>query len=1628
MRIAHNLMAMNNSRMLGINDKKKIGSAEKLSSGYKINRAADDAAGLAISEKMRRLIRGLDKGTENARDGVSWTQSGDGALNEVHDILHRMTELTVKALNETNTADDRMAMEMEFEQLQSELDRIADTTTFNEIPIFSKHEVPYYQCEGAAKWNPQQMHVVTAGENDLNFEYRVKEDEPPKTVSITVPPGSYTTQELVDEIETLLSEKNTGDEKLVFEFTPEGYCNANLEGGQVIDKLSGGLTYLVYEMYKGGSYGALIGTTSFPSEYSKLNVVTGQNNYMEFTIEDFEGNSTLKSINIPQGRYNRSELIDLLNGQLQDTTVRATAYGDGIKLSSDDAMVTGFKGNMFKIDGSGTIYNSVFYDNVKYGSVVQKAGYFTGGQVLPTDSRDEEHRYYRIDSSNNTLTLRLDGSGTDVTITIPEDDYTAEQMAAKLNDLFAAQGVNATATKIPGYSSTYEGLQITSGTKGLESKVEIDSNSSAYKTLFVTREYNSYGGKATLSNETTANKEATFSGSKDLSGISATTPLSITAGVNDSFELTLTSLKSDGTEETQTYTITMDATKTYDSAQDVADELDRQLNGDPALAGYKGKVTVSLVSNKIVLTGSTGENVNKIRVGASAGKDVFDSIFQGYTTTTSTPDASGKGEVVLNTPYDGTLDSGETNLTIKVDGKEYTVDLSQTNGDKDKIIEAINTQIPGYTQTTDNTFSTVTDTGGVISHHFTEEKAGTTSSPYWGSSATGSAREEEGVVGLLDSKPATLTLGPTLQKSMVVTSSNNTIYLQLNGVPKTITLDNGTYDSTKLKNELQKKIDNAFGTGMGGAIVDVKNNKLVLTSRLPEGEDGRLTNISCNTNTSSFLRELNTTRTAAVWTSDNQLASSVTIDATNGEFTFRYSEGGNTQNVTLQLSPGSYDRDSLVAEINRQLDKTSTGIEASLSDGKLVMTSTAKGSDVKIYYKTQTGGSSAEAIFGPLEEQTAAQVEVGLRAQDSITINQGDTFTIHVNGVDQTVAMDALTNADLATVVAKLNEKLAEANAGVEVFTYDTNKLGYRTTATGTSASLSVSYTGNVMKAIYGSTTREYAGVKASFDGDNKLKLTAVKGDGTTNNNSTITVPISGGSAFQQAEVSKTPISTSYADGYHSAKNSYIDGVSLSGDVTIDEWNNTLKFTFKDNGTDKAVSIEIPAQVPAKAYTYDELKTELQDRLDVAVGTGKIEVTVNADGVRLEVANTGSNYQFSNFSGDFYDKVMCSCTEQSRDQNVSSKVGTQTTDGAYTVGRKSVRGGGIDIREDISDELILDLTYGGTVHEISVTLDPGKYTGDELVDEIQEKINEQLKGMGLAENLIEVGIGGINTGVHGANDQNALNFSLSKTVTSPAEGQFIIDGVRGNAAFEIFYQTDGIMQPAYIMGTKDVSNGVTVPAGETDLSLTVDGVAYTIDLEAKEYTTEEILDAMNEKLEAAGAPVSAELEDNKIKLSHKKLGEHEIDDIHGGARENIFFQENGQKTPDAARYVKLSSEDGDSIGLKRHVLSSAFMGLNSCCISQIKNAEKALVRLEQASRIVSNIRSDFGSTQNRLEHAINSNENKAENLQNAESVIRDTDMAEEMLKYSNANIISQAAQSMLAQANQSQQGVLSLLS
>ena len=175
--IMHNMLAMNANRMYGINNRVQAKRTEKLSSGYKINRSADDAAGLSISEKMRRQIRGLTQAALNAQDGISMVQIADGGMEEIHDMLHRSTELSIKAANGTLTDEDRSYIQQEIEQIMTEIDGISERTTFNEVKVLEGEHLPFIQSSGGVIISGSMPSWTPMGSNSqLGETYQTTED------------------------------------------------------------------------------------------------------------------------------------------------------------------------------------------------------------------------------------------------------------------------------------------------------------------------------------------------------------------------------------------------------------------------------------------------------------------------------------------------------------------------------------------------------------------------------------------------------------------------------------------------------------------------------------------------------------------------------------------------------------------------------------------------------------------------------------------------------------------------------------------------------------------------------------------------------------------------------------------------------------------------------------------------------------------------------------------------------------------------------------------------------------------------------------------------------------------------------------------------------------------------------------------------------------------------------------------------------------------------------------------------------------------------------------------------------------------------------------------------------------
>ena len=1655
--IQNNLFAMNANGQYKINMSKKAKTTEKLSSGYRINRAADNAAGLAVSEKMRKQIRGLNQGTVNARDGVSWVQTGDGALNEAHDILHRMTQLSVKALNETCSDDDREMMQAEFDHLQSELDRLTDSAIFNEKHIFQDHETPYYQFEGNTVWLQNQRHIITDGANDLTVEYRLLESDPPLTGKITVPAGIYTTQALIDEIDTALDEAGLIDEGIVLEYTESGRCNLNLEGGEKIDNISGGLSYLLYDSFGGGSLGALIGTTIFQTDDSRLPIAEGYNDEMSFTVVNTDGSSHPVSLKIPPGYYNRDDLLTVLQKELDQTpgnTVKATKHGTGIKLASDESIITGFKGNMFQIDTGAFTYTSVFYDNVQESEVRFTSGSFTGAAILPTSGQYPEDQLFDIRTGvNDTLVLKPNGATQETLITIPEQRYNMNEMVTFLNGKLNSLGLSASQ-----YSDgNFQGITITSTQKGVTSAVGfVQDKCTAYDTLFVCHEYKVPGQGATYANETVADITARLqSGSNYMIDGKSTLPLTVQADQNDQFKLTINNA---------TYIITLPPGK-YDTPNAIKAALDAQLNGPSAPIGYKGLLSVTLTSNnEILLLGN--RSVNSITVDKLNGNTGYEDIFVGQkqeqvwspagnTTVTNNKNVIQPDGTVKVTPSQSTMQ-------VWIDDERKYITLPQ--GDhvsQQEILDAINNALKD-TQTP-NTFTGINEPGSARNLHFTVPTQKSYSN-YSGLPSDFNAKgtcegDPQGIAGgLQNNTPATKTITAALPDEITITGANKHFACTLNGLggskEKNISFDlpEKTYTRNELIAYLQAQINSQCQTApeqYGGLKVALNSsNQLVFTAGLlSNGVNARgdTTQFLSSPTTSSFLKGLYEQKVpASILLGDGSYYGRGTIHypvafGSGQTFTFQLKKptDGTQQDVSVTLSSSYSDGAALAKHISDQLTAAGLPVQASPSGNYLRLTTTAGTDGYELSFDSKKAGNAAETMFGEtppsggprkLEYTTAAMATIGCNVQNSFTIDSShNEFIIKIDG-DERKAILPDGTYDMAKLTSELNKQLGQWATVVPVG----NQLRFVTNSqNGASSKIEMQYNtgGSSMIRIFGE--RTVPGATASFK-DGHLELTRNAAGGS------VQVSSNSGGPFQLPKtVTTSPVDTK---GRHSDKHSYIQGapVALNGNgkVVIDQWNKDLTLWYAPNYTGTNSYISKSITLDEKEYTLSELAAALGTKLGQ-----EFHVSEKEGGIRIEAANPGSTFRFwpttssstssRRHTGGFYEQILCSPSKAEQSGDAVDRPGGQTVLPAYVMGRKDIRHQTTNIQKGVNDDLGMEFTLGTKTYPFSMTLDPGSYSSDALLQHIQEKLDDELIKNGLPKGLIQAGIGGFSTGVAGANDEDALHFILSTEVPLPpsSAGRCVIEAVSGTAAFSIFYQTEGDISRAYVDGTKDLSQGINITDKNGELSVKVDDKNYTVQIPPKGsiYTPEELALELNKQFKNGSVPLSASIEDGRLQLMHTKFGQHTIGNISGSAKNSLFFVESGNKVEDPGISIQLSSAQDDQIQIDRPVLTTASMRINSVLISRTKYAGKALNRLKAATQQISEVRSYFGSMQNRIEHSINNNENKAENTTAAESAIRDTDMSREFMAHMQQNILEQAGIAMIAQANQSLQRVLRLL-
>lgn len=1619
--IQHNMAAVNTMMQLGITNANLRKSSEKLSSGYSVNRAADNAAALSISEKKRSQIRGLIRATRNAEDGVSFVKTGDGAMSQMEALLQRMRELSIQSLNiGANEEEDRKALQMEMDQLQCEIDRINDETEFNKKPVFEHYPDTYSIFYGNRVWSQDQIHTITPDNQSLVVKYVKEEGGSEEEVTLTIPEGEYSTQELIDEMDDVVTALGEDAAGLYLEYSSEHTCNVVLRDGVEIKDVSGGLSYLLFRQSGGSKVGSLIGTTLLKPNFP-LQVKTGENDELSFTVEYFDGRSVPVSITVPEGSYMRSDIIRFLNEELLKKApgITASEYGDYcVQVGGEDGFITGLKGNMFRIDDKDAgeeVFVSVFYDNTKYGEVRHLEGEFTGGAII--NPYDISNNTFMITEGNNTLSIRVNGGDGDPyeQIVLDPGSYKVDDMVAQLQQKFNEKGIPVTVEKYgsrqpsvnqPDVNYEFEGIRIKTLSVGKGSKIEFDvPNSSAYSRLFENKLYTDIGRDSTIKT----------------SGYFYYTPPSLTGGKgfgadsfplmlddkNSSFKITLK--EGDGAAGDE-YTINM-AQKKYSSLNDIIQEINTQIK-----AGGIGlqKIQAGSYDGKIRLTPVSGsDTVTEIDVKPATGSNGYETLFVGKSVTYN---KQNPAIFDIKPDADGKINFNDTNnkMTVALDsGEERQVAIPPGEYDSDSLAEEITKQlsrettytpIPYYGSVTGGETGQIRPSNGSVgsaNHQGTGFQEGT------GGTGNGSTEIKDG-------KPAKCWVKASMPASVQITGDNAEFKVQIDNTVYTVSLAEKIGQSVSrgdLIHLLNTGLNNQIQSDASKVTVSLNGSgQLQVEANYPGQRKITMPQ-------SGFLDSVDQSPVPAkVWTTP--LAEQTVFNST---VTLNVEVNGVTTGVPL--GPGSYSRQQIADAISNSLP----GVSASVNGDYVVIqtNATGNGANLKI--------DPASSAYAPLLNTPATSTGY---ISEPVVIRNNDhrpgKFTVTVNnGSPITVAIpDSPEGGYTREQIAKNLDDLLKSS-GVRVSLTSSGRLNFRTDATGDGTRLKV-------EGTLGATAYTPPEIKAEPQPDGSIQLIPTK-----NNNYSVTP--GGKESLLQPTGGITSTSAPEQELGHIQGQKFQmvtrNPFPIPNPVQIKSYSKDLHFKYRVPGRTQDIQIDI--EMEEGSYDHDQLKGALQAKLDAAMAAagvsgvdvditpeGKMTLTGKKQGEYLIRRNTSSSPQ--NMTGGFYEYVMKGSMLIGSKEDPMALDGRQVTDDIYIVGRKDIRNQTSVIEPEVNDDLSIDVTVNGTVHTLKIMLDPGSYSGDALVSMLQGKLDEALEAAqipNLPVGAVKAGIGVYDPKVEGSDDSNSLFFYLNPE-TDLDEGDYRIDGLGGKSLFTIFYKTEGDLMPAYLSGTRDISGGVEIIPGVNDsFTIDVDGVSfpYTI-VPSGEYSTADLIKLLNEKiLKSPNAHLKAKMSGNSLKLEYEKMGEHTIANIQGPAKMTLFYEVDGRVGDGTDLWLQIGANAGQGMTLERFSMSTLSMGINSIVITQKKYADKALQRLDDALNYLNSSRSVYGAKQNRLEYAGKANTNTAENLQASESRDRDANMAKEMVEFAKSRIMEQAGTALLAQMFQQPQSVLALL-
>lgn len=595
---------------------------------------------------------------------------------------------------------------------------------------------------------------------------------------------------------------------------------------------------------------------------------------------------------------------------------------------------------------------------------------------------------------------------------------------------------------------------------------------------------------------------------------------------------------------------------------------------------------------------------------------------------------------------------------------------------------------------------------------------------------------------------------------------------------------------------------------------------------------------------------------------------------------------------------------------------------------------------------------------------------------------------------------------------------------------------------------------GSLLSNIRTSAQKYNVADKIDIDYVNGALIISTKNKGSGN-----TINVGAGNTstiFSRAVNDASPISNT-----NNPQKCALQGNVRVDDIKIGSYNNTMSFKLTYNGTPKTIKITIPPctslNPPKEKYTVEDIRDAIQKSLldDNSISGDVLKVTCDTGKrLRIEGVQITNSCEIGDFEGPLFDMVFRKPSFWYVHGDLhTEKIGTTNGEHlAFVIGRNPMEpvteneienDKDLEIFDGVNDTLIFDFTYHGTKHEVKLDLDAGMYTREETAAHIEKKAREWLEANGITDAdgdpidtsrfRVTIGAGGLeltSNGSHLAVDDidKLMVMSFREYRDGSVENSdALIEGIRGTAAYRVFYKATKSPEPTRIIGASDLSGGVHIFKDLNDeLTFDLDGVPVTLKIREGFYTADTICEQLNKQFEEIGSVVRTFNANGKIMYYTNRDGDYIIDKFRGSAANNLFY--GGDLNNDhTAVGIHYGRRTGSYVRCDKACVSTRLLRLNTTGVTTMERAIKALKRIDGAVNYMSSERASLGAYENRLERTRDRNTVTSLNLTETESAIRDTDVALEQQKFLKEQIVMNAQDFMLSQERKNTQDIISAI-